>query len=575
MKDEKKLTPIERFWLLLKPNKREIRQIYAFAIINGLVALSLPLGIQSIINLIQGGQVSTSWIVLILLVLSGIILGGILQVMQLRITENLQQTIFTKAAFEFTFRIPKVKLKELENDYAPELMNRFFGIPIVQKGLSKILIDFSSSIFQILIGLFLLSIYHPFFIAISIVLFAMASLIFLLTGKKGVETSLNESKYKFSVAHWLEEVARSNKTFKMAGETNLQMKKIDTYVEDYLHARESHFSILKIQYFWMIGFKVVVAGLLLIIGGLLVINQQMNIGQFVAAELLILLILASVEKLILSLETIYDVLASLEKIGQVTDLELENEKGSEKIAHATTKAFAVDLNMINFSYQNKKTKTINNLNVKIGPGEKIMIAGKNGSGKTSLLHLLAGLYEPESGSICFNGLPMGNYNLSNLRSAMGSCFTGATIFHGTLHENISLGKAEIVTGDVVNAVFAAGLEKNIQQLPHGLDTIVVPEGKTFSQSTIQKIIVARALAGKPKLLLIDDCINAIEKSEREKIISGILTKENPATVIIVSSSSFVARQCDKILLLENGNQKAFDTYEKVKNLTADFTDHHA
>jgi ABC-type bacteriocin/lantibiotic exporter with double-glycine peptidase domain len=575
MKAKETFTPVQRFWLLLKPNKQEIRQVYAFAIINGLVALSLPLGIQSIINLIQGGQVSTSWILLVVLVLLGIVFGGILQIMQLRITENLQQSIFTKAAFEFTYRIPKVKLKELYNDYAPELMNRFFGIPIVQKGLSKILIDFSTSVFQIFLGLLLLSLYHPFFIAISIVLVAMSFLIFRLYGKIGLDTSLIESKHKFMVAHWLEEVAKSIKAFKLAGNTNLQYKKTDEYVSNYLNAREQHFEVLKSHYFWMIAFKVVVAGLLLVIGGLLVINQQMNIGQFVAAELIILLILGSVEKLILSLETIYDVLSSLEKVGQVTDMELENENGTEIIDSNKKQAISLELKSVSFSYRPEGKANLSNLSFKVNAGEKIMIAGNNGSGKTTLLNLLVGLEETESGSISYNGLPIANYKLSSLRNSIGTCFTGTSLFHGTLHENISMGKQEIKTEGILLAVEAAGLEENIKQLPKGLDTIVLPDGKIFSQSTIQKINIARALAGKSKFLLIDECINAIERSEREKILNRILSSENSSTVLIVSASSFVANLCDKVLLLENGHLKAFDSFKNIKQELIKITDQNA
>lgn len=556
MNTKETLSPVKRFWLLLIPNRTEIRQLYLFAIINGIVALSLPLGIQSIINLIQGGQVSTSWIVLVILVLLGVLLGGILQIMQLRITENIQQKIFTKAAFEFAYRVPKLKLSKLNNNYAPELMNRFFGIPIVQKGLSKILIDFSTAAFQILLGLILLSFYHPFFIAITLALVVLFFLVFRLTGKRGLDTSLKESKYKYSVVHWLEEIARADKTFKLAGETSLHLKKTDEYVAEYLDARENHFSLLRLQYLWMIAFKIIVAGLLLLIGGMLVINQQMNIGQFVAAELVILLILASVEKLIMSLETIYDVLASLEKVGQVTDFELENDKGSEQII--SSDGIILELNELTFSHENSSKETLKKVSLKINSAEKIMIAGSNGSGKTTLLHLFAGFYEPESGSVCYNGLPTGNYNLEKLRSSIGACFSGASLFHGTLRENISLGKDKTATEDILRAVAIAGLDEIVKKLPKGLDTLVFPEGKTFSQSTIQKINIARAIVNNPKLLLIDDCINTIETNERKKILEHLLGKNSPATVLIISSDAYVAALCDKVCLMENGSVKAFD-----------------
>lgn len=310
-KSKNYISPVRRFWMLLKPDRKEIKNVYVYSIVNGLVNLSLPVGIQAIINLIQGGQVSTSWIILVIFVIAGIIVSGILQVNQLRITENLQQKIFVRAAFEFTYRIPKVRLESLYKHYAPELMNRFFDVMSVQKGLSKILIDFSAASIQVVFGLILLSMYHPFFIVFSLILIILIYTIFKYTGQMGLKTSLEESKYKYNVAHWLQEVARTNVTFKMAGETQLALEKTEKETSKYIAARESHFKILVQQYALMISFKVLVAAGLLIIGGILVMEQQMNIGQFVAAEIIILLVLNSVEKLIVSLEVLYDVLTSL------------------------------------------------------------------------------------------------------------------------------------------------------------------------------------------------------------------------------------------------------------------------
>ena len=123
-----KFTPWERLVRLLELEKKDLLQILYYAVFSGIVALSLPLGIQAIVNLIQGGQISTSWIVLVVVVVMGVAASGILQIVQLRITENLQQKIFTRAAFEFSFRMPRIKLEALYRHHAPELMNRFFVI---------------------------------------------------------------------------------------------------------------------------------------------------------------------------------------------------------------------------------------------------------------------------------------------------------------------------------------------------------------------------------------------------------------------------------------------------------------
>src|SRR5210317_1614203 len=233
------MSPLQRFINLLQLDKRDIKQIFYYAVFAGLVSLSLPLGIQAIINLIQGAQVTTSWIVLVVLVTLGVAFVGVLQLMQIRIIENLQQKIFTRASFEFSYRFPKIKMKELGSYYPPELANRFFDTLTIQKSLAKILVDFPAALLQIILGLLLLSFYHPFFIIYGILLLLLIYIVFKFTAQRGMETSLDESKNKYKVAHWIQEVARSIISFKLSGKTSLAMNKTDALVSDYLSARES------------------------------------------------------------------------------------------------------------------------------------------------------------------------------------------------------------------------------------------------------------------------------------------------------------------------------------------------
>ena len=321
------LTSWQRFIRLLKLDKKDIKQLLFYAIFAGLVNLSLPLGIQAIINMIQGAQISSSYIVLVSLVTVGVAFVGVLQLMQIRISENIQQKIFTRSSFEFAYRFPKIKMSEFRDYYPPELANRFFDTLTVQKGINKVVIDFPSALLQIIFGLLILSFYHPFFIIYGILLLLLIYVVFKYTAKRGLESSLIESKYKYKVAHWLQEIARSVVSFKLSGKTSLAMTKNDDLVTGYLKARENHFKVLILQFKQLIGFKILVTAGLLLIGGILVLNQQMNIGQFVASEIIILLVINSVEKLLLGLETFYDVLTSLEKLGQVSDKELEHQGG--------------------------------------------------------------------------------------------------------------------------------------------------------------------------------------------------------------------------------------------------------
>ncbi len=545
-------TPYQRFWLLLKPDSKEIYQVYTYAFFKGLIALSLPIGIQSIINLIQGGTVSASWMVLVFIVTLGIAMGGYMQLMQQRITETIQQKIFTRAAFDFTYRIPKIKLEEIYKHYVPELMNRFFDVLTLQKSLSKIIIDFSTAILQIIFGLILLSLYHPFFILFSILLVILVFTIIKITSKRGLETSLDESKYKYKVVSWLEELARAKDSFKLAGITNLPELKTDERVTGYLESRESHFQILQKQYKLLLVFKIIVALGLLIVGGLLVLNQQMNIGQFVAAEIIILLVIDSSEKIIINLENIFDILTSLEKLGQVTDFVLDNPSDSSSLNHSITSAIHVEIKDLNFTYLGSAKGVIKNLNYDFKANNNYCIAGKNGSGKSTLLHLISGLYQPQSGSICINDFPILNYNLSKLYRFIGNSLAEETIFEGTLFENITLGRAYISAEDVIWAVEQVYLSGYVKELPRGLDTVLGISGNKLSKSVIQKIIIARSIANKPKLILFESNLDLIEEFERNKIIDFLTDKSNGWTLICSSNNKYLQQKSDSILFINEG-----------------------
>ncbi|MDG1331900.1 MAG: ATP-binding cassette domain-containing protein [Crocinitomicaceae bacterium] len=546
------VSPLHRFWLLIKPDKKEIRNVYVYAVFYGLVQLSLPIGIQAIINLIQGGQISTSWVILVACVIGGIVVTGILQISQLQITEHLQQKIFARAAFEFAYRIPKIKLEELYKKYAPELMNRFFDIVSVQKGLSKILIDFSTASIQTIFGLLLLSMYHPFFIVFSLVLVALVYSIFKLTSKRGLETSLKESKSKYYVAAWLEELARASISFKLAGKTDLPLEKTNDEVEMYIGARDSHFKVLKQQYILMVIFKVIVAAGLLIVGSLLVMEQQMNIGQFVAAEIIILLIIGSVEKLILSLETMYDVITSLEKIGQVTDLELERETGMNIHEMALKDGLKVEVSNIDFHYPDQDKFVFKNASLTINDGEKILLLGDGSSGKTTFLYLLGGLYNVKSGSVSFNDLPLANFNPVHIRSLVGNCLSNETLFEGTIMENITMGRDGITFENIQWIVQKLKLTEYIKSLPKGYNTMVLAQGKSISRGKIDKLILARALVGNPKLVLIKDAFNTLREAERHEMFEFLTDKSHPWTLVVSTSDENLKQYVDRTVMAENG-----------------------
>ncbi|WP_375579732.1 ATP-binding cassette domain-containing protein [Marivirga tractuosa] len=571
MADNFKVHPFKRFIDLLQPEKSFVFTIYIYAVFAGLIRLSLPLGIQAIINLIMGGQVSTSWIILVFLVILGIIINGILQVRQLTINEVLQQKIFTRASFEFAYRIPRFKIDQVKHSYLPELINRFFDTMSVQKGLSKILIDFSTSFFQIIFALILVSFYHPFFIIFSFFLILLIFLIVRLTGPKGLKTSLQESNYKYETAHWLEELARNVESFKMAEDSKLPLEKNDKNTENYVKARRSHFDVIINQFSLMIGFKAVVAAGLLLIGGFLVIEQQMNIGQFVAAEIIVILVINSVEKMIFTIESIYDVLTAVEKIAVVTDKPLEEFlSGSHSLIKSD--GMAVKLKDINLKEEDTGHIFLKDVNLDIKGGEKIGIAGTSNAGKSILLQLISGWYNDYKGNIMFNGTALRDLNISEVRRNIGDCMSFGGIFQGTIEENIRIGSPLSEMEEIQKATQITGLDEFMDGEPLGYQRMLFPGDRTFPKKIKQQILWTRGIIGKKTLILWEDIFGMMSQDNKHKFINYLCRENNKQTVIMVSNDMRILEKCDRVIGMENGEilydvpgkgVKNHDWFEKI------------
>lgn len=544
------LTSWQRLMGLLRLEKKDIFQVAYYAIFAGIVNLSLPLGIQAIINLIQGAEVSTSWIILVILVTSGVAFVGLLQLMQIRIIENLQQKIFTRSSFEFTYRFPKIRMSELRNYYPPELANRFFDTLTIQKSLSKILIDFPSALLQILFGLILLSFYHPFFILYGLLLILLISMVFRFTAQKGLETSLQESEQKYKVAHWIQEVARCIVSFKLSGRTSLALNKNDQLVSQYLDARESHFRVLLMQFVQMIGFKVLVTAGLLLIGGLLVLNQEMNIGQFVAAEIIILLVINSVEKLILGLEVFYDLLTSLEKLGEVVDKDLESQTGETPLQDAAS--LNIELEGVGYAVPERAQPILTNVNLTISPDSKILLRGDTGSGKSTLLRLIAGITAPTAGNIYVNGVNLQSVNLNHYRSQIGQSLSDETPFEGSILENITFGDPSISERQIHWALEKAGLTRFVREQPLGLKTMLYPEGRQVPYVVAKKIVLARSIVRKPKLLVLRDPLDQFNPEEASRIMNFLVDPANSWALLVVSKNPEWVGRCNRIITLKDG-----------------------
>lgn len=551
--------PLRRLIRLLGTERREIAYILVYAVLVGVVSLILPVGIQTTIELISGGVVFSSVYVMIGLVLVGVIVAGALQLVQMSMVEYLQRRVFVKAAFDFAYRMPRLQLEALQGQYPPELVNRFFEVMTVQKGLPKLLIDLSAAAVSILVGLLLISLYHPFFVLFGVVLLTVLTLLFLITGPRGLRSSILESKYKFKVVHWLEELGRSMSTFKLAGNSDLPIQQTDYNVNSYLKNRKGHFQVLMTQFSFIIFFKAAVTGGLLIAGTMLVVNRQITLGQFVASEIVIILILNAVEKIIMNLDVVYDLLTAVDKIGQVTDLSIERTGGLD---FPSRQSPGLHVQVGNLSYP-KGGGLLTSINFNLEPGSVVCVAGPGASGKSTLCNIISGFYSGYEGAVLLDGYSMRDLDLTHLRERIGRNGRHEDLFEGTLLDNLTVGNRSVTTEFVLRAADQVGLTPELARLPDGLSTRVVSSGHGLPASLIQKMLLVRAIAKQPRLLILDDFGTGLTRPEKLSLIDSVAGTSRRWTVLMVSNDPLVMASCDRVLVLKDGAVYKEGTFAEI------------
>jgi len=488
---------------------------------------------------------STSLVVLIGLVIVSVFIAGFLQINQMKLSEKIQQKIFVRYAFAYSDILPKIRPEATEGYYMPELTNRFFDTIHLQKGLSKLLLDVPTAIIQILFGILLLSFYHTIFIAFGALLLLIVYLIFRLSSEKGLETSMNESDYKFKVAAWLQEISRNQNTFKNYEYTQLNIQKTDEFTQGYLQNRTRHFGILETQYWSLVAFKVILTAAMLIIGCLLLLNQLINIGQFIAAEIVIIAIISAVEKLILSIDIVYDTLTAVEKLNKVLQTPTESN-GELKLDDS--KPLKVEFKNVGFSYSDK-SNLLKNISFVLEPGDKAMLhKTASGVGTSTIMKLISNNLTKNTGSILINGVPKDNYEMLSYRKTVNYLSGQNEVFNGTLWENITIANPDVKPETINYLIKELGFDGFIEEFEHGYATVLLTKGAKLASHLIQEILLLRTFVQKSQLLILDEPFKNLNKTKCDKVAEYI--NKLPMTVIIATDQEGVHVHFEKIIELK-------------------------
>ncbi|MEZ6092065.1 MAG: ABC transporter ATP-binding protein [Pirellulaceae bacterium] len=537
--------PIHRLRHLLRPEWSDIWLVLVFAFAVGLFTLVTPLAVESLVNTVAFGRFLQPILVLSLIVLSFLGLSAAIRALQTYVVEIIQQRLFARVAADLANRLPRVCTEGYDSRYMPELVNRFFDVVTVQKVSAMLLLDGVGLVTSAFIGMAVLAFYHPWMFGFDLLLLAAIAFVIIVLGRGAVKTAIIESKSKYYMAAWLEDVARCNVTFRSAAGKSFSSSRSDRLIHDYLIARRSHFRVLLRQIIFSLGLQAVASTLLLGLGGYLVVAGELTLGQLVAAELIVTVIVGAFAKMGKHFESFYDLLASVDKLGALFDL--PPEQGGGILSAADDGASTISFRDVTCGRQGSKSPFAP-ISLEVPAGASLAIYGPAGSGKSTLLDLIYGLRRPGSGRLEVDGRQPCDLHNDDYRSHVELVRDGET-FAGTIEENVHLHRPDISDNDVREALQAVGMLETVSLLPKAIATKIASHGAPLTSNQIRLLLLARAISASPTIILVDGLLDALPDQELQQAIEGLTDPSGSWTLVVATGRADIARRFQHQIVL--------------------------
>jgi putative ABC transport system ATP-binding protein len=546
------IRPWARVRRLIRVEREDIWVTIVYGLAIGVLSLMLPIAVQALVTTVAFGTVLQPLVVLTLLFALASGAAGVLRLMRAWVVEVVQQRIFSRAVADVARRLAGMPYSVLDRVHVPDLMNRFFEVPTIQKASAKLLISGVGLVLQTLLGLALLAFYHPLLLAFAIVLVLLLAIVVFAMGRGAVASALDESKAKYEAVGWLEHLARIPSAFKSGSGRALALGRADQTVRHYLDARRRHFRKLILQSGGGVALAVIGTTTLLGLGGVLVLRNQLTLGQLIAAELVVASLAAAFLDLGKQLETVYDLVQATTKLGLLVDLPSER-CGGEPVPPGG--AFEVRCHDLGFGFGG--AAVIRRCALHVPAGSKVAVTGPGGSGKSTLLDLLATLRVPTGGNLELDGSDVRLLDLRELRESV-ILVRGGDFIDGPVLDNLRLLRQDAPLPEVERVVERLGLAPGIRRLAQGLATPLQPSGAPLSSTQQRRVALARALIARPRLLLLDGALDelGLSDAERDAVLGEVLGPDAPWTAVVVTRDPEVARRCRETHELVDGELRS-------------------
>ena len=534
--------PREHLARLISLEAEDLYSVLAFALAAGFLALASPIAVQALVNTIAFGILIQPLIVLMLTLFGCLALNGILNALQIFLVEMIQRRLFVRLVSQITFNLADLELSQPLAGRGSELANYYFEVMTVQKTWTNLLLDGLGYGLQTLIGLIVLAFYHPALLAFDVMIIASVYFIFRVLGKKGTETAISESAAKYAMGSWLQDLARNPILAKGASERAWIKDRSDRLSATYLERSADHFGVVMKQQSAILALHALANSTLLGLGGWMVIERQLTLGQLVAAELIVSAMLSGLTRLGKSVTSYYDLMAAMDKISTLLDLPGTPQEPRPKALKPTLNHKAPRLETKDLRIQRgDHSPELGVPNFTLEPGEKLLIKLPAITGKTLLVETLAGLRSQSAGVMLINGVDSRVSGWTEVDHQF-AIISRPEWFKVSILENIQMGSAAISLQEIHQINRLIGLENPISRLARGLNTELDERGHPLTHQERWLLSLARALASKPQMLLIADLLDRLDEAQTQPLIEYLTAEDRSFSLIITTQKERLAER---------------------------------
>lgn len=487
------------FWLSI---------VYGLGI--SLLSLATPISVQLLINSIANTALPTPLFTLSALLLFLLLISGLLGVMRTYMMELFRRRFMARLVADITLRAINAANPFFADNRRIDLFNRYFEMINIQKTVPSLLIGGFTIVLQAAVGITVTSFYHPFFLIFNVMVIVMIWLIWRIWSRGALRSSIALSHEKYAAAHWLESVGASNGFYKSARHIDYALARSEAVSAAYVAAHKKHFSYYLPQNIALAILYAVASAGLLALGGWLVIQEQLSIGQLVAAELILSGVFYGVSQMASYLDDYYDFFAAVEELALLYDIPQEPPQPARTLP-LPPRGSGLTMARVGFTH----VSGAGQFDLVIPDGSRLVAQGSPGMERV-FSTLLKRHRKPDKGLITIGGIDISGLDLLELRTDV-QVLDRPAVVECTIAEYLRLANPDADPSAMMRALQLVGLDDRIAMLPDGMQTVLSSTGYPLSLGKTMQLRLAAAVLGEPRILVMSPLFDMVTRNRLQAV----------------------------------------------------------